>query len=311
MNKRKIMVTGATGMVGRSLNAIVNGHESTCQNNEFFWIGSRDCDLTDWDQCKLLFEKIQPDIVIHLASRVGGLYDNMKYNYQYFMTNNRINLNIIRACEQLKVSRLISVLSTCIYGDNIDISTENIHDVPPHPSNRGYAYSKRILDIGTELLSDSCSVKCINVIPTNLYGIYDNYDESKSHVVAALIKRFYNAKKENLPSVEIYGNGMALRQFLNASDLGKILLDLVDVNLVEKFKRVIVSSHDEIRICDLVDTIAKVVNYNGKIVYNLEYPNGQMRKYAPMDELFSDFPFVSLSNGIKEIINHWDSQNQI
>jgi GDP-L-fucose synthase len=308
MEKKKILVTGATGMVGRSLRHIVENGKSDAY---FYWIGSRDCNLTNWEECEELFRDINPNIVIHLASRVGGLYDNMKYNYQYFMTNNRINLNIIRACEEFGVKRLVSVLSTCIYGDNIDISTENIHDVPPHASNRGYAYSKRILDIGTDLLANSCNVECINVIPTNLYGIYDNYDESNSHVVAALIKRFYNAKKENLQSVEIYGNGLALRQFLNAFDLAKILLDLVDFNMNnEKFKRVIVSSHHEIRICDLVDMISEVVGYNGKIVYNLEYPNGQMRKYAPMDNSLSQFPFVSLSDGIRDVIDYWDLYGQ-
>lgn len=308
MEKTKIIVTGATGMVGRSLRQIVENGKY--ENTTFYWIGSRDCDLSNWEDCKQLFTNIKPNIVIHLASRVGGLYDNMKYNFEYFMTNNRINLNIVRACDEFRVKRLVSVLSTCIYGDDIEISTENIHDVPPHPSNRGYAYSKRILDIGTDLLATSCNVECINVIPTNLYGVYDNYDDSKSHVVAALIKRFYNAKKQKLPSVEIYGNGLALRQFLNASDLAKILLQLVYKTNIEKFKRVIVSSHDEIRICDLVNTISKVIGYTGEIIYNLEYPNGQMRKYAPMDELFTKFPFVSLETGIKEIIDYWDINGQ-
>lgn len=307
--QKKILVTGGTGMVGRSLYDLIDSLQE--QNYLWLFLSSKICDLTKREKCEELFNDYKPDIVIHLASRVGGLYDNMKHNYNFYITNNMINNNILYCCEKFNVKSLISILSTCIYGDNIEISENNIHDVPPHNSNKGYAYSKRILDIGTELLSNKNNVKCINIIPSNLYGIYDNYNEESSHVVAALLSRIYNAKRSNSESIEIYGSGIAKRQFLNSFDLAKVILEIVQEKIVvnNQFKRIIVSGNREISIKELVDIIVKKVEYNGRIIYNLEYPDGQLRKYAKDSELLNNFEFTLLEKGISDIIDKWDEKN--
>lgn len=302
MNTLKILVTGGSGMVGRSLKDIINLNGKT--NHEWLFINSKTCDLTDYQECSKLFQSFSPDIVIHLASRVGGLYDNMKNNYDFLMTNTMINTNIIKCCEIYNVKILLSCLSTCIYGDKLQISTENIHDIPPHPSNYGYAYSKRFLDISSQLLSQKKEIKCINIIPANLYGIYDNFDHQRSHVIAALLSKIYKAKKENIDSVEIMGSGLAQRQFVNSFDLARVILLFIEnPDLIkEQFKRIIVSGNIEIKIHELVEIIVEITDYKGKIIYNLEYSDGQMRKYAPNDPLLSNFDFIDLKKGLAEIV---------
>jgi GDP-L-fucose synthase len=303
MSKTKILVTGGSGMVGKSLQEEVTKESKL--NCDWLFVNSQKCDLTDVQKCNELFSDFKPNIVIHLASRVGGLYDNLKNNYSFFMTNILINTNVVKCCELYGVKKLISCLSTCIYGDNLEISTENIHDIPPHPSNRGYAYSKRFLDISTELLSQKCGIQCINIIPANLYGIYDNFNPEKSHVVAALLLRIYNATKTNEESVEILGSGLAQRQFVNSFDLAHVILMLIEnPNLIkDNFKRLIVSGNIEIKIHELVDTITQITGYKGKIIYNLEYPDGQMRKYAPNDPLLQNFEFTPLKKGLEQVIH--------
>ena len=303
--KNRILVTGGSGMLGRSIKDLID----TQDKNEWLFISSKDYNLTNLEECFNLFQSFNPTIVIHLASRVGGLYDNMNHNYDFYMTCTRINSNIIECCKKYNTERLISILSTCIYGDNIKISTDNIHDVAPHPSNKGYAYSKRFLDIGTELLSQTGTVECINIIPTNLYGIYDNYEPKSSHVVAALLSRIYKAKMENKDCVEIYGSGLARRQFLNSFDLAKIILIIATTENKELFKRIIISGKQELRICDLVDIIVDIIEYKGKIIYNLEYSDGQMQKYAKNDVSFDNFPFTPLELGLKEIIEIWKKRD--
>lgn len=304
MDKTKILVTGGSGMVGKSLENLLNDNSNDNANYDWLFLNSQICDLTDYQKCDALFSQFSPDIVIHLASRVGGLYDNLKNNYSFFMTNTLINTNVVKCCEIHNVKKLISCLSTCIYGDDLQISTENIHDTSPHPSNRGYAYSKRFLDISTELLSQKSGIQCINIIPANLYGIYDNFNPEKSHVVAALLLRIYNASLTNQDSIEILGSGLAQRQFVNSFDLARIILMIIEEpNLIkDNFKRLIVSGNTEIKIHELVDIITQITGYKGKIIYNLEYPDGQMRKYAPNDILLQNFKFTDLKNGLTEVI---------
>ena len=152
---KNILITGGTGLVGKALQEVY-GHD-TFSDERWFFVGSKDADLTyilysfsDFEECKKLFEKTQPSIVIHLAAKVGGLFRNMRSNAEMLSENIRLNDNVLRCCLLFDVQKVISCLSTCIYPENITsypFDETIIHNGPPHASNYGYAYAKRILEV--------------------------------------------------------------------------------------------------------------------------------------------------------------------
>lgn len=137
-----------------------------------------------------LFKKIKPTYVIHCAAIVGGLFKNMKNNLTMYQANMAINRNVLEACHEVNVTKLVSILSTCIFPDKIEsypFDESIIHLGPPHTSNEGYAYAKRMLDVESRLYCKQYNVNYVSVIPTNIYGPYDNYHLEDAHVVPALI----------------------------------------------------------------------------------------------------------------------------
>ena len=141
-----------------------------------------------------MFEKIKPNVVIHLAATVGGLFANMNDKVKFFENNIAINHNVIKSSYHVGVTRLVCVLSTCIYPDKVEkypIEELSLHEGPPHQSNEGYAYAKRMCEVQCRLYNEQYGTDFICVVPTSLYGPNDSYSEATSHVVAALIRRAY------------------------------------------------------------------------------------------------------------------------
>jgi GDP-L-fucose synthase len=303
-----ILVTGSSGLLGKSLQKITCQHDQ--KDLKFFFLTRSDCDLTDIHSVKAVFKTIQPDVVIHLASVVGGVYENMNNNYRLFLDNIRINTNIIDACNVFNVKKLINILSTCIFPDlNIKypLTADQIHNGPPHFSNMGYAYSKRILHIGAGLLPNT---QVTNIIPTNLYGENDNYNIVKAHVIPALIHKTYLAKQNDTPLL-ISGSGNALRQFLYIDDLSNIIFNLVSPGSgssqqYEKNDLIICppESH-EISIKDLVNKIVNIFDFHGEIVYDTTQNDGQLKKTSQSDELFTDYNFTNINTGLINTINYF------
>jgi len=303
MNEIKILVTGSNGLVGKSLQKIVKEQLKKNEKNRFYFLTRKECNLIDLYSVYDIFKKIKPDIVIHLASVVGGVYENMNNNYNMFMNNTRMHLNIIDACEKFNIKKLINILSTCVFPDQgvtYPLTPEQIHNGPPHFSNNGYAYSKRTLHIGSQLLKNSGCV-VINLIPTNLYGENDNYTIEKAHVIPALIHKTYNAII-NETDLKINGSGNALRQFLYADDLTNIIYSYI--NSSEQSGDYIVSpppSH-EISIKQLVNKIVNIFDYKGKIIYDTDEIDGQMKKTAYSN---IDYEFTNLDIGLTRTIHYF------
>lgn len=306
----KILVTGGYGLVGRSLQKVVKGSGT---NYDFVFLSSKDGDLRDVYAVDYLFKEHLPDVVVHLASCVGGVYENMSNNYGYLVDNLRINTNVVDACNRFGVKRLISCLSTCIFPDQgivYPLTSDQLHNGLPHDSNIGYAYSKRILHLAGDLLTKGGSdITVINLTPTNLYGDFDNYNLRSSHVIPGLIHKTYNAKKSS-ENLIVYGTGNALRQFLYVDDLSRVILKFIDYKCIEKSISCIVSPAEssEVSIRSLVETIRKTFNFTGEIIYDTSYSDGQYKKTATDSELmyyFPDFEFTTLDLGLKETIDYF------
>lgn len=190
------------------------------------------CDLRNYKNTKLYFGEKSPDYVIHLAANVGGLFKNLENNVSMYEDNMLINFNVLRACHENKIKNCISLLSTCIFPDNTTypIDETMLHKGPPHESNEGYSYAKRLLDVHCKLYNNKYGYNFKCIIPTNLYGKYDNYYLTDGHIVPALIHKCYlesNSSKVN-KLINVWETGTPLRKFLYVNDLAKILIASIE-----------------------------------------------------------------------------------
>ena len=194
-------------MIGSAI-ASVQRQDPSYSNCEFKFIGSADADLTNFEQTNAIFETFKPTHVIHLGAKVGGLFSNMANNLDFFRLNSQMNDNVLRAAYEHGVRKCISCLSTCIFPDRTSypITEQMVHNGPPHQSNFGYSYAKRMIDVLNHAYEDRLARDhqdrpqdkpvFTSVVPTNVYGPNDNFNPQHSHVIAALILKTYLAAKQ-------------------------------------------------------------------------------------------------------------------
>ena len=295
----KILVTGGNGLVGKHLQDILP---------DAIYVSSKDCDLTqNYDVHRLMYKE-RPDAVIHLAARVGGILDNINYPVDYLEENIMINTNVLRKCHQFGVERVISILSTCIYPDVVDtypLKEEILFNGPPPPDNFAYAMSKRCMATQIDSYKKQYNKQWSYLIPCNLYGEHDKYEEHHSHFVSALVKKIHEAKD----SVEIWGTGKPLRQFMYAGDLARVIKYMIDNDVVDNFNVAPDYVHS-------IEEITKIgVEACGKshlkINYDSTKPDGQYRKDVDSSKLISvmkDFEFTSLESGIRRVYDNFSQR---
>ena len=289
----KILVTGGTGLVGKHL-------QEKLPNA--FYLSSKDCDLTNINQVKELISSYKPDIVVHLAARVGGIQDNIKYPADYFDDNILINTNIVKVCKDHDVKRFIGILSTCIYPsvvENYPMTEEDLFIGPPPPSNFSYGYAKRCLAVQIDAYNKQFGTKYNYLIPCNLYGDYDNlHDESKMHFITALLNKIKNTKNNKL---NLLGTGKPLRQFMYASDLANIIRLVIDNDITENFN---VAPDFNYSIDEMARIALEVTENDYEIIYDRPDLDGQFRKDVSNKKLlkiFPDFIFTGLKEGLKQV----------
>lgn len=298
-NMNSILVTGGSGLVGQFLKQIMP---------DAVYLSSKDCDLTNQKQVSDLFENIKPKKVIHLAARVGGITENIKYPAEFFDQNVLMNTFVVQNSYKHRVDYCLSILSTCIYPDVVSqypMIEKDLFAGPPAPTNFSYAYSKRALAAQINAYNKQYGTNYNYLIPCNLYGEYDKFDDN-AHYVSALIKKIHSAAK-NKTDVEIFGDGTPLRQFMYAGDLAKIIKYFIDNNIKESCN---VSNNENYSI----EKIAKIGlectdNQNLQLIFNKDKPNGQYRKDVSnkkLLEIIGNFEFTPLNFGIKKVYNYYD-----
>ncbi len=289
----KILVTGGSGLVGKHLQKILPNA---------FYLSSKDCDLTNITQVKWLISSYQPDIVVHLAARVGGIQDNIKYPADYFDDNILINTNIVKVCKDHDVKRFIGILSTCIYPsvvENYPMTEEDLFIGPPPPSNFSYGYAKRCLAVQIDAYNKQFGTKYNYLIPCNLYGDYDNlHNDSKMHFITALLNKIKNAKDNKL---NLLGTGKPLRQFMYAGDLAAIIKLVIDNDITENFN---VAPDFNYSINEMAKIALEVTEKDYEIIYDRPDLDGQFRKDVSnkkLLEIFPHFKFTGLKEGLKQV----------
>ena len=294
----KTLVTGGTGLVGSHF------------NKDFIKVSSRDYDLISNTETLNLFETVKPTNVIHAAARVGGLGSNMAYKADYYYENISINTNVINQCLKNNVERLACFLTTCIFPSVVKypIRPQYLHDGPPHESNFGYAYSKRMAEVQIRTINEQYGKDYFCVIPTNIYGPNDNFSLQHGHVIPMLVHKMYNSKKYN-KDFEVWGTGKPLREFIFAKDVATLTEKLI--NEYKETEPVILSTSEEVSIKEVVDILVDVFKFKGKVVWNIDKPDGQYKKQtdnSKVKELFPDFKFTDLKEGLEETVE-WFNEN--
>jgi len=292
----KVLVTGGRGLLGSAI--------TEQKSHEIVSISRDDVDLLDFGATVSLFAEEKPDAVIHAAALVGGIGGNLMKSGEYFSGNTTVNLNVLEAARVAGVSNLVSFMSTCVFPDkaNYPLTVDQLHLGPPHPSNFGYAYSKRMLDIQTRAYNQQWGLNYKVLVPANMYGPHDNFHLAEGHVIPALIHRTHLAK-ENSQDLEVWGSGKPLREFIYSRDVARIALLALNESLPEPL---IISNGIETSIRELVNLIVDLMDFRGEVVWNESQPDGQYRKpsdTSKLDERFSELDFTPLPAGLADTVN--------
>ena len=304
MKKSKVLVTGGSGLIGSKF-------PNETSNHTFVKVGSQQFDLTKESECQKMFDNVSPDAVIHLAAKVGGIKSNMDKVADFFDENSKINLNVLSTARNFGVTKLVSVMSTCVYPDaaTYPLTPDQIHNGPPHPSNFGYAYAKRMLEVQTRAYRNQYGLSWKTAIPGNAYGENDNFDLQNSHVIPAIIRKIFEAKQSGQTPV-FWGDGLALREFTYSKDVAKILAFLLDN--YDREEPINIGNTQEVSIKHVVEEVSRTLNYAGPIAWSDSGLKGQFRKPSSNEKLlelgWKSSDYTALEDGLKKTCE-WFVQN--
>lgn len=282
MNKEsKIYIAGHRGLVG---SAIVRNLEANGYRNLIYKTHS-ELDLTSQDDVMRFFKEERPEYVFLAAAKVGGIYANNTCPADFIYDNLMIQSNIIKASHDFKVKKLLFLGSTCIYPKYAEqpIKEEYLLTGPLEETNEAYAIAKISGLQMCKFFKRQYGDNFISCMPTNLYGPNDNFDLKRSHVLPALIRKFYEAKTKGEQYVEVWGTGTPLREFLYVDDMADACVFLM--NNYDGEEHVNIGTGEEVTIRELAEEIKSIIGFNGELVFNASMPDGTPRKVTSVDKL--------------------------
>ena len=270
-----ILIFGSNGLVGSSL-----VRKFQLQDKEINLITStrNDTDLFSLEQTKKKINDSKPDIVIIAAAKVGGIYANNTQRFNFIIDNLKISMNIFESLVEFNDTKIINIGSSCIYPLSADnpINENSLMSGKLEPTNSPYSMAKlSSLEI-SRTMRDQFGHKILNLMPTNLYGPNDKFEEFNSHVIPGLIFKMHRAKINKSKEVEIWGSGKPLREFMHVDDLSSAIEFLIRNEISNDILNV--GSNEVVSIKELSKLIQKVVGFKGNLVFNQEYPDGNPKK---------------------------------
>ena len=274
MDNKNILLFGSNGLVGSSVKKLFE----TDENVNLIAATRNDADLFDFESTKNIIKNNNPEIIINSAAKVGGIYANNKYRTDFLLNNLKININILEACIGFPDIKIINLGSSCIYPLNAPnpIKETSFLDGKLEETNSPYAIAKiTAIELGKSL-NLQFGNKVINLMPTNLYGPRDNFSDLNSHVIPGLLQRIHNAKSKNEDSVDIWGSGSPLREFMYVDDLADAIKYVISNNIEHELLNV--GSGEEISIKSLAELISEIVGFNGNLIFDSSMPDGNPRK---------------------------------
>jgi GDP-L-fucose synthase len=297
----KILITGSTGMVGHALVKQFknSGHTLLTPKHS-------ELDLRQQAAVNTYFETHQPEYVFHLAAIVGGIHANNTYPAKFIYDNTQMHCNVIQAAYEYGVKKLLFPGSACTYPKMAPqpIPEKSFLDGLIEPTNVAYAAAKINGIVMCQAYAREYNFNAIVPMPTNSYGVGDNFNPTASHVIPGLMQRFHDAKINNLPEVVLWGSGQPLREFIYVDDLADALIFLMKNYDAKEI--INVGTMREISIADLAKQIAITVGYTGKINVDTSKPDGAPRKCLDSQRLIDLGwkPSVDLVTGLARMYKH-------
>jgi GDP-L-fucose synthase len=291
-----ILITGASGMIGSALARLLKedgySHLLTPTHKEL--------ELREQSATDAYFAKHKPAYVFHLAARVGGIHANNTYPGQFIYDNTAMQLSVFEAARKHKVAKLLFPGSACTYPKLAPqpVKESEFMNGLIEPTNLAYATAKLNGIVMAQSYAKEYGMKMVIPMPTNTYGVGDNFDPKASHVIPALMQRFHDAAAQNLPEVVIWGTGTPKREFIYVDDVALAFAFLMKNH--ENSDIINVGTMQEVTINELAHAIAQVTGYKGKILFDTAKPDGAMRKILDSTPLFGLGwqPRVRLTEGL-------------
>ncbi len=306
LKNKRVTVTGGRGFLGSRVVAELEQRGA----NMVTAFDSRDYDLTRQSEVARMYHDQKPDVVIHLAARVGGIGANRDNPGRFFYENAIMGIEMMEQARINEVEKYVQVGTVCAYPKfaPIPFSEDDLWEGYPEETNAPYWLAKKMLLVQAQAYRQQYGLDAIYVLPVNLYGPRDNFDPKSSHVIPALIRKCIEARDAGAKSIEVWGTGSATREFLYVDDCARGIV--LAAERYDKPDPVNLGSSTEISIKELVHLIAHLTGFAGEIVWDSTKPDGQPRRKLNVDRARSEFGFesrVSFEEGLKQTIDWYES----
>ncbi len=297
----RVLITGGMGFIGSNLVPLLKE-----KGWDVVTVGKEKYDLTKMSDAEDLLREADPDVVYHLAAKVGGILANKTYPADFIYTNLAINTNFLEAARRYGVEKLIYTFCGCSYGKNVPnpIKEEYLFEGKPDENAMFYSIAKATSYLQLLAYRRQYGVKWVAFVPGNAYGPHDNFHPLHSHVIPALIRRFHEAKMQGKNSVIVWGTGKPTRDFIYVGDVARALMKGLDY---DGDLPINISSGRGISIKELVEIIKEVVGFEGEVVWDTSKPDGHMVKIfdvSRMRNVLGFEPHVGLRKGL-ELTYKW------
>lgn len=308
---KKVLVTGAHGFVGKNLVSLLEEKRSKV-DFELLTPTRLELDLTSEMQVQEYFEKNKPNIVLHLAGKVGGIGANKERPAEFFYDNIMMGTIVLDQAYKNGVEKLIALAAGCGYPKMLEVpySEEDFWRDLPDENSIGYSMAKKNLIIQSWTYREQYGFDSVILLPANLYGPHDNFNLETSHVVPALVRKFIEAKDLGKSVVSVWGTGVASREFLYSVDTAQAIIDMAEK--VSESGPFNLGTGTETTIRKLVETISELVGFQGEISWDTSKPDGQPRRFYDMSkfhEALGYIPNTSLEEGLEKTIK-WFLENR-
>jgi GDP-L-fucose synthase len=274
LRTKRVLVTGGSGFLGQQVVAELSEHG--CR--DVIAPSHRDYDLVDGGATRRMLSDTRPDVVIHLAARVGGIGANRAHPADFFYDNLMMGAQLMHESWRAGIEKFVAVGTVCAYPKHtpVPFKEDALWNGYPEETNAPYGLAKKMLLVQAQAYREQYGFNAIYLLPVNLYGPGDNFDPLDSHVIPALIRKVVEAKERNLPAVEVWGTGRATREFLFVRDAARGIVAAAE--RYDGSEPVNIGSGMEISIRDLAGLIARIVGYHGQLAFDTTKPDGQPRR---------------------------------
>jgi GDP-L-fucose synthase len=303
---RRVTVTGGKGFLGRRVVSLVQDAGA----GEVFAFGSDEYDLTRQDQVAKMYSDQRPDVVLHLAARVGGIGANLDNPGRFFYENAIMGVELMEQARRNGVQKFVQVGTVCAYPKftPVPFSEDNLWDGYPEETNAPYGVAKKALLVQAQAYREQYGFDAIYLLPANLYGPGDNFDLHSSHVIPALIRKCIEARDSGAETVTVWGTGTATREFLYVDDAARGIV--MASELYDKPDPVNLGATGEVSIKELAELIAELTGFEGQLRWDTSMPDGQPRRKLDVERARKEFGFsaeVDLREGLRRTID-WYSR---